>query len=154
MRNVPPRILQFEQRTAVKQKALSLRDDVPKEQPLVVPAAPVSLGIGSSESEASIFLTLNEHKESTALAMLEYKELTNAWKTFRLQTENNQFLKIEPGTKNQIAQMDIYLSQLGKTLFAPKTDKWWIDLSDTEKEKLKGKRSQFFVQFLQINPED
>lgn len=141
MRSTPPRRLLSKQRQA---KILPII----KEPVLSNPATQSLLRMPCADKKPSRTLTYTENKEARALAMLEYAELSNAWKKFRLQIENNRYFKENPGLKTQLLDFDEQILLLEKIYFCPETDKHWIDLSDEEKNAHISKRSSLFSSFV------
>ena len=141
MRSTPPRLLLSKQRQI---KILpTIKEPVsPNSAIQTLPSMPCL------EKKPSETLTYTQNKEARALAMLEYAELSNAWKKFRLQIENNRYFKENPGLKTQLLDFDEQILLLEKIYFCLETDKHWIDLSDEEKNARISKRSSFFSSFV------
>lgn len=139
MRSTPPRRLLSKQRQA-------------KNLPIIkepVSSNPATHTLPrSADKKPSRTLTYTENKEARALAMLEYTDLSNAWKKFRLQIENNRYFEENPGLKTQLLDFDEQILLLEKIYFCPDTDKHWIDLSDEEKTARISKRSSLFSSFV------
>ena len=75
------------------------------------------------------------------MAMLEYRNLLDAWKRFRLQTEGNKIVQSDTKVNRILLQLDEAIASTKKELFSQKTDKWFISLSDDEKTNVISKRS-------------
>ena len=73
--------------------------------------------------------------------MLEYRNLLDAWKRFRLQTEGNKIVQSDTKVNRILLQLDEAIASTEKELFSQKTDKWFISLSDDEKTNVISKRS-------------
>lgn len=141
MRSTPPRRLLSKQRQA---KILPIIKEPVSSNPAMqsLPRMPCA------DKKPSGTLTYTENKEARALAMLEYTDLSNAWKKFRLQIENNRYFEENPGLKTQLLDFDEQILLLEKIYFCPDTDKHWIDLSDEEKTARISKRSSLFSSFV------
>lgn len=102
---------------------------------------PIKEARSTQKRDAPLSLSYKENKEAKALAMLEYKNLLDAWKRFRLQTEGNKIVQSDAKVNRIVLELDEAIASMEKELFSQKTDKWFISLSDDDKINVISKRS-------------
>lgn len=120
----------------IQSPTFRLRVATPEKKIIPIKEAP-----STQKSDAPLSLSYKENKEAKALAMLEYRNLLDAWKRFRLQTEGNKIVQSDTKVNRILLQLDEAIASTKKELFSQKTDKWFISLSDDEKTNIISKRS-------------